>query len=310
MRRLIVLIIMGLLLIPVLMSCSDPMDISGPDIDTVTIVEFEYDTTIVVQVDTLILNHFDTTIVIEHDTTIKYDTTIVVEIDTMIINHYDTTIVVEIDTLYIDRIDTVYIELPPDTVIQIVTVTDTVYKELPPDTVLVELPPDTVIIFDTTFVELLPDTIIVFDTTFVELPSDTVIQIITVTDTVYIPIHDLVYYECNLWILEWEKWADTVFLHNPYAQKVLLGFDRITLGAKPYGVEPSILVNGEEYFFSVYGDQSEMYWFGPMEISANAEIVIKLATPYCGKVASPECHDFLKGLHWFMINADSINYVP
>ncbi|XOU94151.1 MAG: hypothetical protein ACNFW9_04875 [Candidatus Kerfeldbacteria bacterium] len=258
------------------------MDISGSDVDTDTVVE--YDSTIVVQVDTLVFDHYDTTIVVEIDTVVEYvyDTTIIIEIHMVIVNHYDTTFVDRIDTLYIDRVDTI----------------------------LIELPPDTVTIFDTTFVELPPDTVTIFDTTFVELPPDTVIQIITETDTVYIPIHDLVYYECSPWKLEWEKWADTVNLNNPYSQRVLLGFDRITLGNKPSDVEPAIFVNGEEIFFQVYGEKSLMIWVGPMEVPANAEIVIKFTAPYYGKVASPQCHDFLKGSHWFMVNADSVNYVP
>jgi len=277
MRIVILLLMVSLPAIFGFVGCADPIDLpTGPDTDTVTV----FDTTIVVQIDTLVFNH--------------YDTTIVVQIDTTIVNHYDTTIVYHYDTTFVDRVDTIYVELPPDTI----------YVELPPDTIIVELPPDTII------VELPPDTVTVFDTTYVELPPDTVIQIITVTDTLYIPIHDLVYYEQNDWILEWEKWADTVNLHNPYAQKVLLGFDRITLGTKPSGVEPIIRINGQEQFFSVYGPQSLMYWIGPLEVPANAEIVIEFTQPYYGKVNGILCHDFMRGSHWFMVNADSVNYQP
>ncbi len=250
----VILLILASIALALVFGCADPIDLpTGLDTDTLIV----YDTTIVVKIDTLIVNH--------------YDTTIVVKRDTMIVNHFDTT--------FVDRVDTVYIENPPDTI----------YVQLPPDTVIVQLPPDTVI---------------------VQLPPDTVIQVVVQYDTTYIPISNLLYYECNPWRLEWEKWSDTIKLSNEHVVKSLLGFDRIVLGTKPNGQEPIIRINGQEVFFSVYGENSQMIWIGPMEVPAKAEIVIEFIQPYYGKVAGTLCHDFLKGSHWFIINADSVNYRP
>lgn len=79
--------------------------------------------------------------------------------------------------------DTVYVELPPDTIVEFVY--DTTYIELPSDTVYV-LEVDTVVEYDTTYVELPPDTIVetVMDTVYV-IETDTVV----VTDTVPVPIN-------------------------------------------------------------------------------------------------------------------------
>ena len=73
-------------------------------------------------------------------------------------------------------IDTVYVQLPPDTIIQ--------YVELPPDTVVqfVELPPDTVV----QYVELPPDTVV----QYVEFP-------VNVYDTTYITITDTIIWEVD-----------------------------------------------------------------------------------------------------------------
>lgn len=194
--------------------------------------------------------------------------------DTDTVTIFDTTMVTEIDTILINHYDTTYVYRVDTT---IVNYYDTTYIQLPPDTVVVELPPDTVI------------------------------QVVVEYDTIYIPISNLLYYECNPWRLEWEKWADTVKLSNEHVTQGLLGFDRIVLGTKPNGQEPIIRINGEEVFFSVYGENNRMIWIGPMEVPAKAEIVIEFTTPYYGKVASTLCHDFLKGSHWFIINADSVN---
>lgn len=79
--------------------------------------------------------------------------------------------------------DTVYVELPPDTIIEYVY--DTTYIELPPDTVYV-LEVDTVVEYDTTYVELPPDTIVetLTDTLYV-IETDTVV----VNDTIPVPIN-------------------------------------------------------------------------------------------------------------------------
>ena len=79
--------------------------------------------------------------------------------------------------------DTVYVELPPDTILEYVY--DTTYVELPNDTI-VEY------VYDTTYVELPNDTILeyVYDTTYVELPPDTIVE--TLTDTLYVTETDTV----------------------------------------------------------------------------------------------------------------------
>lgn len=73
----------------------------------------------------------------------------------------------------------------PEDVPEVIYVYDTVYVELPPDTI-VEY------VYDTTYVELLPDTIVeyVYDTTYVEIPPDTIVD--TVIDTLYITETDTV----------------------------------------------------------------------------------------------------------------------
>lgn len=94
-------------------------------------------------------------------------------------------------------IDTVFIELPPDTLIQIVTeyfydttyieIIDTLYITLPPDTVTIT---ETEFVYDTTYIEVI-DTLIVniTDTLYIELPPDT----ITITETEFIFITDTIY---------------------------------------------------------------------------------------------------------------------
>ena len=68
-----------------------------------------------------------------------------------------------VDTVYVNIIDTIYIELPPDT-LYIETI-DTLYIELPP----------------------------VVDTLYVQLPPDTIIEYIQITDTLEIEIIEYVY---------------------------------------------------------------------------------------------------------------------
>lgn len=127
------------------------------------------------------------------------------EPDTIFVELPPDTLVI-VDTLLITTIDTLYVELPPDTIIEIETefVYDTTYIELPPDTVLLTQI-DTLIIntTDTLYVELPPDTItlveteFVYDTTYietvdtlyVELPPDT----ITVTETEFIFVTDTIF---------------------------------------------------------------------------------------------------------------------
>ena len=69
-------------------------------------------------------------------------------------------------------VDTVYVELPQDTVF--IETIDTIFVELPQDTVVVELPGDTV------FVELPPDTI-------------TVVEYVQITDTLEIEVIEYIY---------------------------------------------------------------------------------------------------------------------
>ena len=123
-------------------------------------------------------------------------------------------------------IDTIYVELPGDTIY--VLETDTIYVDLPADTV-------TVIDFDTIYVELPPDTVVtteydtiveyVYDTTYVDLPPDTFVQIIFVpfpdcdwdtiyvynTDTVNILTYDTVYQQLPPDTVEY-YFTDTVYI--------------------------------------------------------------------------------------------------
>lgn len=88
--------------------------------------------------------------------------------------------------------DTVYIELPPDTIYEIdtllITVTeiDTIYIELPSDTI-------TIIETDTLYIELPPDTITITETEFIFI-TDTIIETeyIYSVDTIYIVQSDTV----------------------------------------------------------------------------------------------------------------------
>lgn len=107
-------------------------------------------------------------------------------------------------------VDTVYIELPPDTVFLVQY--DTTYIELPPDTVLlveydttfVQLPPDTILLvqYDTTYIELPPITI--YDTTYIELPP------VVLWDTIIVEVDCQTGLEC-LEIIECPIYAPNAF---------------------------------------------------------------------------------------------------
>ena len=138
--------------------------------------------------------------------------------------------------------DTIYVELPPDTVsivtyiyqIDSIFITDTVF-----DTIYIELPPDTLIeyvdnfIYDTTYVDnyiyltdtlyidnyiYLTDTLYIdnyiyeYDTTYVELPPDTITIIETefIYDTVF--VDNYIYQYDTLIVTETEYITDTLYL--------------------------------------------------------------------------------------------------
>jgi gliding motility-associated-like protein len=93
---------------------------------------------------------------------------------------YDTTYITEYDTTYITEYDTTYI-----------TEYDTTYITLPPDTI-VQLE------YDTTFIEMPPDTITIIDTLPVPINwyfYDT--TYITLIDTLYVPVDCLTGMPCN-----------------------------------------------------------------------------------------------------------------
>jgi gliding motility-associated-like protein len=100
--------------------------------------------------------------------------------------------------------DTIYVELPPDTITEIeyildtliITTVDTTYIELPPDTILITQI-DTIIdiqtVIDTLYVELPPDTITLVETEFVFI-TDTIFEtdIVYITDSLYITLIDTI----------------------------------------------------------------------------------------------------------------------
>ncbi len=93
--------------------------------------------------------------------------------------------------------DTIYIELPPDTVYQTLTVYDTTYITLPPDTIEYYFN-DTTYLTDTTYIDVwyyTTDTIYQIDTLiqFVELPPDTLYQVDYLYDTTYVYLTDTTY---------------------------------------------------------------------------------------------------------------------
>jgi gliding motility-associated-like protein len=139
--------------------------------------------------------------------------------------NYDEDAIIDDGSCEYNCVDTIFVELPPDT-IQIYTPADTIYTyiiqidsiftftyifqidtfylELPGDTIIIQFPADTVTIleteyitqYDTTYIELPPDTIIIYDTeyitqydtTYIELPPDTITLIETITDTLYVEL--------------------------------------------------------------------------------------------------------------------------
>ena len=120
--------------------------------------------------------------------------------------------------------DTIYVELPPDTILTYILQIDSIFTTLY-DTIYVELPPDTLIeyvdnfIYDTIYVELPPDTLIV---TEIEYITDTLIVTETeyVYDTLfvdnYIYQYDTIYVDVpvvdTLYITETEYIIDTLFV--------------------------------------------------------------------------------------------------
>lgn len=125
-------------------------------------------------------------------------------------------------------IDTIYVELPPDTII----ITDTLYVELPPDTITfteidtiyIELPPDTITIveIDTIFVELPPDTIYEVDTLiitvtevdtiYIQLPPDTITEITFLTDTITITETEFIFITDTILETEYITLIDTTYV--------------------------------------------------------------------------------------------------
>jgi len=107
-------------------------------------------------------------------------------------------------------VDTVYIELPPDTVV--VVEYDTTFVQLPPDTVFlveydttyIELPPDTILLvqYDTTYIQVPPITI--YDTTYIELPP------VVLWDTIIVEVDCQTGQEC-LEIIECPIYAPNAF---------------------------------------------------------------------------------------------------
>jgi len=118
--------------------------------------------------------------------------------------------------------DTVYVELPPDTILTYILQIDSIFTTLY-DTIYVELPPDTLIEYVDNFV---------YDTIYVELPPDTLIETEYVTDTLivieteyvydtlfvdnYIYQYDTIYVDVpvidTLYITETEYVTDTLFV--------------------------------------------------------------------------------------------------
>lgn len=86
------------------------------------------------------------------------------------------------DTVYVYETDTVFVNLPPDTIVEFVN--------LEPDTVFVELPPDTITLIDTLTVDNYIE-VYVYDTTYIDnyiYVMDTVFTETTVYDTTYVDV--------------------------------------------------------------------------------------------------------------------------
>jgi len=128
------------------------------------------------------------------------DTITILETDTLYITQYDT--IIQIDTLpipinwYFYDTTYIYVELPPDTVIETVVevqvITDTLYVELPPDTVI-----ETEFIFETdTIFEI--EILFITDTLYITL-TDTIVeyQFIEVDCATGLPCNELGFDQCD-----------------------------------------------------------------------------------------------------------------
>lgn len=117
--------------------------------------------------------------------------------------------------------DTVYVELPSDTVVEYVY--DTTYIELSADTVYV-LELDTVVQYDTVVVEIES---YVYDTTYIyvtdtlveyiELPADTVVEYTTVVDTIVEYDYDMVEIDCESgYPCDEVPWSCPIYIPNAF----------------------------------------------------------------------------------------------
>ena len=122
------------------------------------------------------------------------------------------------DTVYVYETDTVYVELPPDTITELLEVVTFVY-----DTTYIELPPDTIYIpwewyiYDTVYVDVF-DTIVEYsvDTLFQEV---VVTEYITETDTIYEYTTELIDCDTGLPCEDgfWEEDCRSVFVPNAFS---------------------------------------------------------------------------------------------
>lgn len=155
-------------------------------------------------------------------------------------------------------VDTVYIELPPDTVFLVQY--DTTYIELPPDTILlieydttfVELPPDTILLveYDTTYIELPPTTVVFWDTVYVTLLDTIIVEVDCQTGQecleviecpIYAPnaftpdsdgVNDTWFVEApndcwdNVYIRVYSRWGDLVWVSKDFSERWDGGYDK------------------------------------------------------------------------------------
>lgn len=92
--------------------------------------------------------------------------------------------------------DTVYIELPPDTIYEIDTLIITVTEI---DTLYIELPPDTIIVTE-------------IDTLYIELPPDTVTETIFITDTITVTETEFIFVTDTVIETEYIYSVDTIYI--------------------------------------------------------------------------------------------------
>jgi gliding motility-associated-like protein len=155
-------------------------------------------------------------------------------------------------------VDTVYIELPADTVV--IVEYDTLYIELPPDTILlveydttfVELPPDTILLveYDTTYIELPPISVVFWDTVYVTLLDTIIVEVDCETGQecleviecpIYAPnaftpdndgVNDTWFIEApndcwdNVYIRVYSRWGDLVWVSKDFSERWDGGFDK------------------------------------------------------------------------------------